>query len=106
ILDYGAALGVLVWFGLGLWMGHMGRAFRERRLWAAILYPVWYVGIVEILRIFYWGDARFKIPLIAGPLIVLYLRRAILDRSPAGRSQVKVWRRTAIPDTRGVPLRY
>jgi hypothetical protein len=102
VIDYGAALGVLVWFGLGVWLGHMSRGFREHRLWATILYPIWYVGVIEILRIFYWGDARFKIPLIAGPIVVFFLHRAAIRR----RSGQSAWPATAAPAFRNVRWRY
>jgi hypothetical protein len=93
IIDFGPALGVFAWFGLGLWLGHMSRAFHEHRLWGMLLYPVWYVGVIELLRIFYWGDARFKIPLIAGPIVVLFLRRALLKQSPAAPPRPASWYR-------------
>jgi hypothetical protein len=90
IVDYGAGLGVLLWFGLGLWLGTMARGFREGRIWATVLYPVWYIGIIEMLRIFYWGDGRFKVPLIAGPILVFYLGRRLLQRRSA--AGVPDWR--------------
>jgi hypothetical protein len=90
IVDYGAGLGVLLWFGLGLLLGSMARGFREGRIWATVLYPVWYIGIIEMLRIFYWGDGRFKVPLIAGPILVFYLGRRLLQRRSA--AGVPDWR--------------
>lgn len=75
ILDFGAGVGIAIWFVIGLGIGKLAERFRAGAVWAVVLFPVWFVGVTEVLRIFYWGDARFKVPLLAGPLIAWFLQR-------------------------------
>jgi Pectate lyase superfamily protein len=71
--DFGAVLGVACWVLLALLSGSMYRSFANGQLFGLILYPAWFVGISEILRVFYWGDQRFFPVLLFGPLLVYYL---------------------------------
>jgi hypothetical protein len=41
-----------------------------------IIYPVWFAGVVEMLRVFYWGDQRFFPVIVAAVIIVRYFRGA------------------------------
>jgi len=73
-LDFGPVGGVLCWAGLGIASGLLLRSFAGSHLLGLILYPVWYVGILEILRIFYWGESRFFPVLVVACLVAAYLR--------------------------------
>jgi oligosaccharide repeat unit polymerase len=73
-LDFGPAGGAFCWAGLGVASGLLLRSFAGSHLLGLILYPVWYVGILEILRIFYWGESRFFPVLAVACLAAAYLR--------------------------------
>ena len=72
-LDFGPIGGALCWAGLGVGSGLLLKLFAGSRLLGLILYPVWYVGILEILRIFYWGESRFFPVLMVACLVTAYL---------------------------------
>ena len=78
-LDYGAVLGTLCWAALGIWSGWLVHSFRNRTIGGLIFYPVWFTGITEILRIFYWGNQRFFPVIVAAILLINYLK---YQRSP------------------------
>jgi uncharacterized membrane protein len=61
---------------LGGVSGYLARSMRLGQALGSILFPVWFVGIPEILRIFYWGYTRFFPVLVAALLLTVYLTRA------------------------------
>jgi len=71
--DFGPVLGIACWILIGMLSGSIYRSFATGQLPGLLLYPVWFVGIAEILRVFYWGDSRFFPVLLIGPLVVYYL---------------------------------
>jgi hypothetical protein len=83
--DYGILLGLFVWFWLGLLCGALFRSFARRGLIGLILYPVWFIGILEIPLIFYWGGTRF-FPVLATALILTsFLGKRVRDRGKPER---------------------
>ena len=76
LFDFGTFVGIGVWGGLGLLSGYLCRAFAMGELPGMIIYPVWFTGVVEMLRIFYWGDQRFFPVMLAALFIVRYFRRS------------------------------
>jgi Pectate lyase superfamily protein len=71
--DFGAVLGIACWVLIGLLTGAIYRSFANGQLAGLMLYPAWFVGVAEILRLFYWGDSRFFPVLLFGPILVYYL---------------------------------
>jgi oligosaccharide repeat unit polymerase len=73
-LDFGPVGGIFCWGVLGLVSGWLFKSFAHVRLSGLVLFPVWYIGVLEILRIFYWGESRFFPVLLVGICIAMYLR--------------------------------
>jgi hypothetical protein len=70
--DFGTVPGLGLWALLGLSSGRLYAHFAAGRLTGLLLYPTWFIGIAEILRIFYWGNSRY-FPVLAGALAVSIL---------------------------------
>ena len=84
LVDYGPLLGLACWMLLGLVTGMQFNAFMLGNVSGLLLYPVWYTGIAEMLRVFYWGETRF-FPVILGALILArYLGRHALSQPASG----------------------
>jgi hypothetical protein len=71
--DFGAAGGIAAWALLGAFTGRLFRGFLAGRLTPLLLFPTWMIGVYEILRIFYWAEARYFPVLALTPLIGLLL---------------------------------
>jgi hypothetical protein len=52
-------LAPVVAFLLGVLSASLYRSFTRGRLVGALLYPSWFVGLLEISRIYYWADVRY-----------------------------------------------
>ena len=76
--DFGAPLGIACWLGLGMLSGVLYRSFASGQIFGLMFYPTWFVGVAEILRLFYWGESRFSPVAVFGLLLVLYLRADLL----------------------------
>ncbi len=76
LFDFGTFLGIVLWGALGALSGFLCRAFALGELPGMIIYPVWFAGVVEMLRVFYWGDQRFFPVIVAAVIIVRYFRGA------------------------------
>lgn len=75
LADFGPVIGIACWMGLGLITGLIFGSFALGGVTGFILYPVWFTGLIEMLRIFYWGETRF-FPVLFGALILAsYLKR-------------------------------
>jgi hypothetical protein len=77
--DYGPAFGIVVWVLLGHFSGRLYRSFAERRWLGLILFPTWYVGVLELSRLFYWGDQRY-FPQLVVSLTVVFIFSLITRR--------------------------
>jgi hypothetical protein len=73
-VDYGVILGIVCWMALGSVSGILLSSFAFNRTAGLIIYPVWYVGILEMLRIFYWGDSRFFLVLIGSLPLAFHIK--------------------------------
>lgn len=71
LIDFGPLLGITVWIILGFMSGRLFRRFAEGRPLGLVLYPTWYVGVLEMARIFYWGDTRYFPPLVVSVALSL-----------------------------------
>ena len=75
LFDFGPILGVLWWMLLGYTSGALFRSFARQRIVGLIIYPFWFIGVAELLRVLYWVEPRF-IPMIGiGVLVTVYLKR-------------------------------
>jgi hypothetical protein len=70
LIDFGPILGVLVWIGLGYVSGRLYRRFSEGHPLGIILFPTWFVGVLEMPRIFFWGDGIYFPPLAVSLFVV------------------------------------
>lgn len=75
IVDYGTFLGILCWLILGMISGVLFRLFKHGELLGLLLYPTWFYGVAEILRIFYWGNSRYFPILLVTFVVVFYLKQ-------------------------------
>lgn len=75
IFDYGPYLGLLCWAVLGATSGALFNGFARGQIGGLLVYPTWFTGLVEILRVFYWSDPRFFPVLIGGVALVWYIMR-------------------------------
>lgn len=64
LVDFGPVLGILTWTALGYFSGCLFRRFADGHALGLILFPTWYIGLLEMPRIFYWGDNRYFPPLV------------------------------------------
>jgi hypothetical protein len=87
LVDYGPLLGIICWMILGVVSGMQFNAFLLGNVSGLLLYPVWFTGITEMLRVFYWGETRF-FPVIAGAVVLShYLKRHAVPQSAGGLVQ-------------------
>lgn len=87
LFDYGYFLGVLVCAGLGAISGRLFAGFARGELLGLLFYPLWFTGVVELLRVFYWGHSRFFPVILATLAVVAYFRAHAVDR-PLPRQQL------------------
>jgi len=67
LVDFGLAIGLMVMCVIGIVVGGFYRSYAQRQLAGLILYPTWYLGILEIIRLFYFGESRIvPVFLVAG----------------------------------------
>lgn len=94
LIDFGPGVGTLTWIVLGFFSGRLYRAFAEERYFGLILFPTWYVGILEIPRIFYWGESAY-FPCFVCSLALTF---ALLFLLPPARSPRPIKGRAAFND--------
>ncbi len=58
IVDFGVMGGILFWLCAGLLCGLLYRWYQQKRAGGLMFYPVFFIGVVEIARILYWGEGR------------------------------------------------
>jgi hypothetical protein len=85
LIDYGPILGVAIWIALGYISGRLYRLFAEARPLGLLLFPTWFVGVLEIPRIFYWGDNRYfpSLTVTIAIAVMLALTRSRQFRPPS-----------------------
>ncbi|MGW0590180.1 O-antigen polymerase [Streptosporangium sp. NPDC002607] len=75
LADYGLAGGMLFWAGTGLAVGLCYRWMRSGEIRGLILYPLLYVGLVDLARYFYWGEGRAFPTLLGAVVLAMLLHR-------------------------------
>jgi hypothetical protein len=67
LIDFGLAIGLMVMGIIGIVVGLLYRGYAQRRIAGLILYPTCYIGTLEIIRLFYFGESRVvPVLLVAG----------------------------------------
>ena len=69
--DFSAILAPVAAFVLGVLSASLYRSFLRGRLVGVLVFPSWYVGILEIPRIYYWANVRY-FPFLALLAITLF----------------------------------
>lgn len=72
--DLGLAGGFVYGAVMGGFMGWLYGAFRRRQGVGVVLYPVVFIGIIEILRTPYFGDSRAFVPIVATVVGYVFFR--------------------------------
>jgi hypothetical protein len=84
LLDYGPVLGLACWAMLGVLSGYLFRLFALGRVGGVLFFPVWFVGIAELLRVFYWADGRFFVVIVGAFVLTRFLTRPIVQPAAGG----------------------
>jgi hypothetical protein len=58
LMDYGAAGGLLYWFVIGVIIGAVYHSFRRKEPLGLFLYPMLYLGLIEVPLGLYWAEGR------------------------------------------------
>ena len=70
--DYGATGGMVFWGLLGLVTGQLFRGFAKGGFAGMVIYPSWFIGLLEMPRILYLCEARY-FPVLVICLAVVFL---------------------------------
>lgn len=73
-IDYGIAGGLGFMLGVGYLSQRIFISFSRLRPFGLLLYPSWYIGVIEMVRIFYFGDSRVFPVLVAVPFVAWFIR--------------------------------
>ncbi|MBI1789605.1 MAG: oligosaccharide repeat unit polymerase [Acidobacteria bacterium] len=82
LLDFGVPGGLLYWLLLGLICGAVYQMFRRKELPGLFLYPIVYLGLLEVPLALYWGEGRAfpSLCLMAGAPAMFSLIRGLRPR--------------------------
>jgi hypothetical protein len=58
LMDYGAAGGLLYWFVIGVILGAVYQLFRNKKPLGLFLYPMLFLGLIEVPLGLYWAEGR------------------------------------------------
>ncbi|MGA2183676.1 MAG: hypothetical protein ABSH47_11660 [Bryobacteraceae bacterium] len=88
MLDFGFTGALFYWLLCGLVCGVLYRLFQQKRPLGLLLYPVVFVGAIELTRIIYWAEGRVLVPICVLAALALgcayYARRyRIREENPA-----------------------
>jgi hypothetical protein len=71
--DYGLAIASVIWLVVGFLAGASYRRFQAGNVWGLLLFPTIFIGITDLVRIFYWSGTRTFPIFIGGILVALYV---------------------------------
>jgi hypothetical protein len=77
-MDYGLAGGLIYWLVMGVICGLVYELFQRKESLGLFLYPMIYLGLMEVPLALYWGEGRAfpSLCLLAGaPLLTVFMRR-------------------------------
>ena len=75
-LDYGTFGGVLIFLLIGLVAGLLYRGFRQGSSFGLLMYPVFFTGLLEIPRYFYWSQGRATYAWIGLAIVAVLMSRS------------------------------
>lgn len=102
MVDFGQAGGLVVLAVIGVVLGRLYRRFRTGDPLGVLVYPIAFVGILDLPREFYWGTGR-AFPAIVGALIVgAYLTR--LQHRLRGAALTRTQSGATVPTTRRIEV--
>jgi hypothetical protein len=87
-IDFGFVVGILVIIAIGVVSGLLYRSFSQLQPAGLIIYPTWYVGLLDFIRIFYWGDSRY-VPIIIPAICVVWFVRQSRKNQRSGAAQAQ-----------------
>ena len=77
-MDFGIAGGLIYWLLIGIACGMVFALYRRREPLGLLLYPLIYLGVMEVPLALYWSEGR-ALPseclLLGAPLLFWYFRR-------------------------------
>ena len=81
LFEYGLPVGIFLMFLTGVITGAVFQNFRQQRTFSLLLYPIWFMGLLDIIRIYYWGETRFLPIFISCFAVATYMEGNNEDRS-------------------------
>ncbi len=75
-VDYGIAGGLAYMLGAGVVLGLLYRSFRESSPTGLLIYPILFLGVVELPRYINWSQGRVFPSIVAAAVIAVVMRRA------------------------------
>jgi oligosaccharide repeat unit polymerase len=96
MMDFGIAGGLIYWFTAGLVCGVLYELYRQNRWPGLLLYPMIYLGLMEVPLALLWGDGRAFLPyliLISVPILFSIQQRCGMRPVivPLPKGEVKAW---------------
>jgi hypothetical protein len=85
LVDFGSSGAILYWAGAGAICGTLYRRFRRGCAWGLCVYPVLFLGILDVPRGLYWAGGR-AIPPLCFLMLSAFLLRIQQKRATAVRS--------------------
>jgi hypothetical protein len=84
--DFSVYFVPLAAFFIGVVSISLYRSFTQGRLTGLILYPSWFIGLLEVSRIYYWPGGRYfpVLAFLVGSLILFKLAKVPADTLPTG----------------------
>lgn len=73
--DYGIFGGALFLLATGAATGWLYKNFLAFSPFALVLFPSWYLGLLDIIRVWTWGSSRFVPVVLVSALVAVALRR-------------------------------
>jgi hypothetical protein len=99
--DFSVIFAPLGAFLIGVVSFSLYKSFTQGRLIGLMLYPSWFIGLLEVSRIYYWPGGRyFPVPaFLLGSLILFRLAKVLSQSMPTGtRRQRAVKVRNFVPN--------
>ncbi len=88
--DYGVIGGGLTTFLLGFMVGRASKGFLSRSTLLGLMYPIFFIAILDLPRIFYLGESRASIPLALLAILWGFQRKRVVpecfNSNPKGLS--------------------
>ena len=78
-IDYGKAGGLVFWFLFGWLTGMIYRGFTAGSFAGMLIYPSWFVGVLEMPRILYLSEPRY-FPVLAICLVLIFLVQSLTSQ--------------------------